>query len=126
MACAEALTLYKNRDNAVTIVPYSDFSEAINYDMTDTIKVVANADLVGSTTVGDSIEIDSNHVSNAVAWTNDNPSAEWRIYCKVGLFPAIAAGTYTLRITIYDAEHPNGLVLPDTDSALLITIVDLP
>jgi hypothetical protein len=123
------LKLYKGRDNAVTIVPYSDFSERINYNMTTVTRVVANADLVGDLTVGNSVVGDSAVVPLLVFWNNVaivDGLPQWRIYCKVGMFTGIAAATYTLRITLYDPIHTNGLVLPDTDSTLQITIVELP
>lgn len=125
--CSTAIKLYKGRDNAITIIPYSDVVELVNYDMTGVTRVTAHADLTTSTTVGDAIVADSPSVDPTVLyWDTSNPEAEWHIYCKVGLFTGIAAGEYTLRITIYDIDHPNGLVLPDTDVSLRITIVDLP
>jgi len=120
------VTLYKDRDNAVTVVPYSNLSELVNYDMTDVTNVEAYADLTTSTTVGDGYSANYLDDPLKVYWDNNNPDAQWRIYCKVGLFSNIVAGEYTLRITIYDPDHPNGLVLPDSDSALIVTIVDLP
>ena len=118
--------LYLGRDNAVTVVPYSDYSERVNYDMTTVTRVVADADLVGDVTVGNPVTGDSDVDPNKVFWDDNNAAGEWRIYCKVGLFTGIAAGTYTVRITIYDSNHPNGLVLPDSDSALQVEIVALP
>ena len=123
------VTLYKDRDNAVTIIPYSNFAELTNYDMTAVTRVVADADVAGDEIVGNSIIGDSDVVPLLVYWNDDTlveGTPEWRIYCKVGLFTGIAAGDYTLRITLYDPTHPNGLVLPDSDSALLVTIVDFP
>lgn len=122
------LTLYKDRDNAITIVPYSNMSESINYDMTAVTKVVANADLATSTVVGDSIVGDSS-VTQAVYWDDlavVDGVPQWRIYCKIGLFTGIVAGEYILRITIFDPDHPNGLVLPGMESSLRVTIADLP
>lgn len=129
MSCADYITpvkLYLSRDNAVTVVPYSDYSERVNYDMTAVTRVVANADLLNDVTVGNSVTGDSDTDPNKVFWDNNNTANEWRIYAKVGLFTGIVAGTYTVRITIYDPNHPNGLVLPDSDSALQVEIVALP
>ena len=123
----ETITLYRLRDNAVTIVPYSDLAALVNFDMSDPATiVVANADIVGDVIVGNSIEVDSDDPSGLVYFNNTNPESEWRIYCKVGMFPLITAATYTLRITIIDTDNPNGLVLPGTDLTLQIIIVDLP
>lgn len=121
-----SVKLYKDRDNAVGIIPYSDITTLENYDMTDVTRVTAHADATDSTTVGDAIAGDSAIDPLKVYWDNNNADTQWRIYAKVGLFDSIVAGEYTLRITIYDPDNVNGLVLPDTDSALLITIVDLP
>ena len=122
------VVLYKDRDNAVTVIPYSDLPNRVNYDMTAVTRVVANADLITSLAVGDSIVGDSD-VTQAVFWNDDtiiNGVAQWRIYCKVGLFTGIVAGEYTLRITVFDPDHPNGLVLPGSDEFLHIIIKDLP
>ena len=121
-----ATKLYLTRDNAVTVVPYSDYSERVNYDMTLVTRVIANADLLTSVTSGDSIVGDSAVVPLLVYWNNTNDLDEWRIYCKVGLFTGIAAGTYTLRITLFDPDHPNGLVIPGTETELQVEIVGLP
>jgi hypothetical protein len=134
-SCDDTITLYMNRDNAVTVIPYSDFSERTNYDMATVTRVVANADLVDNVVVGDSVVGDSDDDPGLVWWDQvdtgeldsaGDPILEWRIYCKVGLFTDVQAGDYTLRVTIFDPGHPNGLVLPRTDSELLVTIVDLP
>ena len=122
------VVLYKDRDNAVTVIPYSDLPNRVNYDMAAVTKVVANADLLTSTTVGDSIVGDST-ATTAVFWNDDtviDGVPQWRIYCKVGLFTGIQAATYTLRITVFDPDHTNGLVLPGSDKFLHIIIVDLP
>jgi len=126
--CATQLVLYKDRDNAVTVIPYSNMTERVVYDMTAVTRVVANADLLISTTVGDSVVGDSD-VTPAVFWNDDtlvDGVAQWRIYAKVGLFSGIQAAEYTLRITLYDPSHPNGLVLPGTDTSLYIVVRDLP
>jgi len=134
MSCSDGtitdeVTLYKGRDNAVAIIPYSDFSTRTNYDLSATTKIVANADAVGSVSVGDSVVGDSS-VDPALVWwaqvTNDEANLEWRIYCKVGLFTGILAGQYLLRITLYAPSYTNGFVLPGTESDLLVNVIDLP
>jgi hypothetical protein len=127
----EAVVIYKGRDNAVTVIPYADLTADVNYDMTAVTRVLTNADVEGDETVGNSVIGDSDFDALLVYWNDDTivgSTPQWRIYCKVGLYAngTIPAGTYTLRITIFDPTHPNGLVLPDTESALLVTIVDLP
>jgi hypothetical protein len=127
----EAVVIYKGRDNAVTVIPYADLTADVNYDMTAVTRVLTNADVEGDEIVGNSVIGDSDFDPLLVYWNDDTivgSTPQWRIYCKVGLYDTgtIPAGTYTLRITIFDPTHPNGLVLPDTESALLVTIVDLP
>jgi hypothetical protein len=122
------VTLYKDRDNAITIIPYADTVTLENYDMSTATRVVVNADDVSSTTVGDSFVGDSD-VTQAVYWDDTalvDGVAQWRIYAKVGLFTGIVAGEYNLRFTIYDTNHPNGLVLPHLDTPLHVNMVDLP
>ena len=119
-------TLYVDRDNALAVIPYSDIVQRINYDMTDVTRVLVEADPVGSTSSGDATEGDSAVDADLVTWADNNPEDQWRIYCKVGLFTGIEAGEYVLRITLFDSDHPNGLVLTDPDNALLVTLVGLP
>jgi hypothetical protein len=129
MTCSVVTKLYKDRDNAVVVVPYANITDMTNYDMTDVTRVTAHADPIDSTVVGDAIIGDSDvQVGGAdvVYWNATNTDAQWRIYCKVGLFDTIYAGDFTLRVTLYDPAHPNGLVLPDSESSLTINIVDLP
>ena len=132
MSCSTEVSvrLYKDRDNAVTVIPYSDLSALVNYDMSDpTTRVLTNADVAGDTQVGNSVIGDSAIDPLLVYWDDNtlvNNLPQWRIYCKVGLFTNIVAGAYTLRITIFDAAHPNGLVLPDTDEDLVVIVEDLP
>jgi hypothetical protein len=133
MSCnTDAIIVYRTRDNAVTVIPYSDITAGVNYDMSDpTTRVLTNADVVGDTTVGNSVVGDSDIDPLLVYWNNDtivDGNPQWRIYCKVGLYDSgnITPATYLLRVTIFDAAHPNGLVLPDPDEALLITVMDLP
>lgn len=116
--------LYLGHDNALVVVPYADYSEETNYDMTDITRVVVHADPENSVTTGDAIVGDSD-VANYVTW-NDS-SGEWRIYAKVGLFPSVAAGIYNMRFTLYDAgQNVNGFVLPDQDNVLKVEVVGAP
>jgi hypothetical protein len=125
-----AVRIYRTRDNAVSVIPYSDLSAGTNYDLSDpTTRILTNADVAGDETVGNSVVGDSAVDPLLVYWDDDTLVAgvpQWRIYCKVGLYTGIVAETYTLRITIFDAAHPNGLVLPDTDEQLLVIVEDLP
>ncbi len=120
-------TVYVNNDNAVVVKPYSNYASRINYDMTPVTKVVAVADLATSTVSGDGVTGDSSIDPLLVFWNNTtDPSDDWLIYCKVGRFTGIVAGVYTLRITIYDPDHINGYVLPDTAESLRVTVVGEP
>jgi len=114
-------TVYIGHDNPVTIIPYSDISERINYDMTDVTEVTASADLVTSITTGDDIEASSEDTPITITW--GLVGTEWRINLKVGLFIGIAAGDYKLRVVIIEPSYPNGLVLTDD---LLVTVVGAP
>lgn len=130
MYCSSSnLTLYKSRDNAITVVPYSEYALRTNFDMAAVVRVVVNADAVTSTTTGDSFVGDSD-VDDTIVWWAEVENAEgvdeWRIFAKVGMFTGIVAGEYTVRITIFDNTHINGLVIPSTDTDLIVTIVDLP
>jgi hypothetical protein len=114
-------TVYIGHDNPVTIIPYSDISERVNYDMTDVTEVTASADLTSSTASGDDIEASSEDTPITITW--GQVGDEWRINLKVGLFIGIAAGDYKLRVVIIEPSYPNGLVLTDD---LLVTVVGAP
>jgi hypothetical protein len=123
--CSEYITtteLYLGHDNSVSIVPYSNMTERINYDMTAVTSVTASADLVSSVTTGDDVTASSADVPITVWWDQDADDI-WVIHLKVGLFVSIVAGEYKLRVVIIDPAYPNGLVIADD---LLVTIVDIP
>lgn len=123
--CTEFTTaesVYLGYDNAVSIIPYSDYSEQINYDMTNVTIVTVSADLTSSVTTGDDVVTDSDAVP-LVVWWNQDSGGVWQIHMKVGLFVGIAAGSYKLRVAITDPEHTNGLVIADD---LLVDVVDVP
>jgi hypothetical protein len=123
--CSEYITtteLYLGHDNSVSIVPYSNMTERINYDMTAVTSVTASADLVSSVTTGDDITAASGDVPITIWWDQDADDI-WVIHLKVGLFVSIVAGEYKLRVVIIDPAYPNGLVIADD---LLVTIVDIP
>jgi hypothetical protein len=123
--CSEYITtteLYLGHDNSVSIVPYSNMTERINYDMTAVTSVTASADLVSSVATGDDITASSEDVPITVWWDQDADDI-WVIHLKVGLFVSIVAGEYKLRVVIIDPAYPNGLVIADD---LLVTIVDIP
>ncbi len=114
-------TVYVGYDNAVTIIPYSDISGRINYDMTDVTEVTASADLTSSVVSGDAIDASSDDTPVTITW--GLVGTEWRISLKVGLFVGIAAGDYKLRVVIIEPAYPNGLVITDE---LLVTVVAAP
>jgi hypothetical protein len=119
-------TVYLGHDNLVTITPYSDYSARINWDMSATTKVIASADLVTSVTTGDDITVNSVDDAALVTFgqvTNDAGDLEWRINMKVGLFTAIVAGAYKIRVIIEDPVNTVGVVIADD---LLVTVVDVP
>lgn len=117
--------VYIGHDNAVVVIPYSDITERINYDMTEVTEVTASADLTTSVIEGDDITASSADVPITVWWTQVDVAGtlEWRIYLKVGLFVGITAGEYKVRIVIIDPTYSNGLVLADD---LLVDVVDVP
>lgn len=120
----EVSTVYLGYDNAVTVVPYSDITERTLYDMTDTSLVTVIADSTSSTVTGDGISATSGDAPTTVWFEEFDPiTGEWRIHIKVGLFVGMLPDTYTLRIIVTDVGHPNGLVLTDT---VTVVVVDVP
>jgi hypothetical protein len=119
--------LYLGRENAVTVVPYSDYAERTNFDMLDVTRITCDADLNTDTNLiipGDAIQAASDDVPALVS--KDVTTGVWLIHAKVGLFTGITAAIYSLRFTLYSPTYPNGFVLPDGGSLLLVDIKPLP
>jgi len=114
--------VYLNHDNAVTIIPYSNYLERTNYDMTAVTEVTASADLTSSTTTGDDVTASSDDAPITVWWNQDADNI-WQIHLKVGRFVGITAGSYKVRVIIIEPNYPNGLVIADD---LLVDVVDIP
>lgn len=114
---------YVGHDNVVTIVPYSDLSARVLYDMTDVTEVTVSADLTTSVTTGDDITASSTDVPVTIWWLFDATTSEWQINMRVGRFIGIAAGEYKLRVVIIEPDFPNGLVLTDS---LRVSVVATP
>jgi hypothetical protein len=115
-------TVYLGHDNAVSIIPYSDFPARTVFDMTAVTLVAVSADLITSLTTGDDVTTDSDDVPITV-WWNQDADGIWQIHMKVGMFVGIAAGSYKLRVVITDPAYANGLVIADD---LLVDVVDVP
>jgi hypothetical protein len=114
--------VYRTRDNSVTIIPYSDYSALVNYDMTNVTQVIVSADLVTSTTTGDDYTADS--VTNPTeVWFNQDADSIWQIHMRIGQFAGIVAGSYKIRVIIIEPTYPNGLVIADD---LLVDVVEIP
>ncbi len=113
---------YLGLDNAVSIIPYSDYSDRVNWDMSTTTRVDVSADLTTSVATGDDITADSTNDPTLV-WYNQDADGVWQIHMKVGLFVGITAGEWKLRVSIVDAVNTNGVVIADD---LLVTVVDIP
>lgn len=111
-SCEPVSTVYVGRDNAVTVVPYSDIAERTVYDMSVVTEVQCSVDLLTSESQGDDITASSNDAPVTIWW--ELVGDEWRIHMKIGLFVGIVAGDYKLRIVLFDPSHANGLVLTDT------------
>lgn len=116
-----ATEVYVGHDNSVVVIPFSDITERVNYDMTAVTEVQASADLTASVATGDDITASSNDVPVTIWWSQTG--TEWRIYLKVGLFTGIAEGEYKLRIIIIEPSYPNGLVLTDD---LRVNVIGVP
>ena len=113
---------YLGHDNPVSIIPYSDFGERTNWDMVATTKVVVSADLTSSVVTGDDIEMNSTDDPTVISFNQDADSI-WQIHMIVGMFTAIVAGEYKLRVIIEDATNTNGIVIADD---LIVDVVEIP
>lgn len=115
--------VYLGHDNSIVLIPYADVVAGELYDMTDVTKVTVSADLVSSTTTGDDVSASSDDVPQTISWAVQSDGVTWHISISLGLFPGIAAGEYKLRVVLFEADYPNGLVLTDD---LLVTVVGVP
>ena len=116
-------TVYLGYDNAVTVVPYEDITERVYYNMTGVTLVTVIADSITSVTTGDGISASTDDAPTTVWFEQVGTTDEWRIHMKVGLFVSMVPDTYTLRIIVTDASHPNGLVLTNS---VQVEVVDVP
>ena len=116
-------TVYLGYDNAVTVVPYEDITARTYYDMSSVTLVTVIADSTSSVTTGDGISATSGDAPVTVWYEQVGTTPEWRIHMKVGLFVNMVPDTYTLRIIVVDAGHPNGLVLTNS---VQVDVVDVP
>lgn len=116
-------TLYLGYDNAVTLVPYSDITDRVFYDMANVTNVTVVADSTDSTVTGDGVTMDSDDVPQVIWYEQVGTTDEWRINIKLGLFTGIVPDTYKLRVIATEPAHPNGLVLTDE---VQVIVVDVP
>jgi hypothetical protein len=112
---------YLGHDNALSIIPYSDYAERVNFDMSTTTEVTVSADLVTSLVTGDDVTASSGDAPVTVWWNLDDEL--WQIHMKVGLFVGIVAGSYKLRVIIINPDYTNGLVVADD---LLVDVIEVP
>lgn len=110
------LVLYIGRDNGLQVTPFTDGTEP--YDLSDVTRVEVVADPIGSAVTGDAFSNDSLDPTGRVTVT-PTPDGLWRITAKLGRFDGIVAGDYNVRVIVYDAVHPNGLVILDDQRVAL-------
>lgn len=95
---AEILTevVYVGHDNVIELELTEDGNTV---DLSSVLKVVVDFG---------AIEIDSDQTAAGIFTWN----AQGRLTMKLGLVPAIAdmVGTHVVRLTVYSAEEPNGVV----------------
>jgi len=114
-------TVYLLRDNPVSIIPYSDYSKRIVWDMSGTTDVLVTVDNVDSTTPGDAIEVSSSSSPSLIQIIDDGEGG-WQINMLIGMFPALTVGEKRVGVVIYDTLNTNGIVVVDD---LLATVVGL-
>jgi len=124
MSCESTITelAYLGHDNAVTIVPYSNYTDGVYYDMSAVTLVTVSADLVASIATGDDVTATDATIPAVISYTLVG-TQEWNIVIKLGMFVGITAGSYKLRVTITDPTHPNGVVVADD---VLVDVVEIP
>lgn len=88
--------------NITALEPYSDVVAGEKMDLSGITKIAV---CVGSVTSDSDLE------PTAIAWEQDATTDDWVIHLKLGLIPSIVEGEQDVRVTVYDAEYPNGLVL---------------
>lgn len=76
----------------------------------------AQMDLTGATEVRicvDGIEGSSDDATPPVSWEEQTIDGEdtWVIIVQAGLLPGLTPGDYNMRVTVFDAEYTEGLVI---------------
>lgn len=102
----ERYELFLGADNALVVTPIEN---GLPMDLSTTTDVVVAADPEGSTVTGDAITASSSLQANNVVVSDADGT--WRVYAKLGNFTGMVAGDYRVRVTVFNATHPNGLVV---------------
>lgn len=88
--------------NITALEPYADVVAGEKLDMSGVTKIEV---CVGAVTS------DSDVAPAAIIWTQDPDTGDWEINLRLGLIPSIVEGVQDVRVTVFDADYPNGLVL---------------
>lgn len=90
--------------NLIKLVPLSDAANNVNLDMSGVTKVEV---CVGA------IEADSDTLGDEIAWAEEAVGGvdKWVISLQVGLVPSIVVGEQFMRVTVFDANNTEGLVV---------------
>lgn len=88
--------------NITALEPYADLATEEKLDMSGVTKVEV---CVGAVTS------DSDLQPTVIMWEQDATTGDWVINLKLGLVTDIVAGEQDVRVVVFDADYPNGLVL---------------
>lgn len=96
--------VFVGASNVITLIPYSDITSRINLDMTGvTLVTICVAGL----------EADSDAATPIVSWEQRAVEGvdTWVIDVQAGLLPSIPVGEQVMRVSVVDADNPQGLVV---------------
>lgn len=96
------IKVFVGHGNITALEPYADVVAGEKLDMSGVTKVEV---CVGSVTS------DSDAEPTAIIWTQDPDTGDWEINLRLGLLPGIVVGEQDVRVVVFDADYPNGLVL---------------
>lgn len=102
--------VYKGHDNEVVYELYADVVTEEPFDLGVTHKIAVY--------MGDESYADSDTNPDAVQ-SELREDGVWLARIKLGLVPAIATGDYDLRVVVFTAANPNGVVMLDGARAVV-------
>jgi hypothetical protein len=115
MSWGKLSRVYKGHGNLMTLIPYADVRASDLLDMSGVTEVRV---CVGSAPIASSTAMPS-----VIAWEQSDPDdsdSHWLLNLRLGMIPDIEPGEQNVRVVVYDADYPTGLVVTGCLNVLVV------